>query len=53
MKENLVVGGEASGHHPNTSHSGDGLLAAVYLLSILSELQTTPKAYTREVIIPT
>ena len=52
-QENLVVGGEASGHIILTHliHTGDGLLAAVYLLSILSELQTTPKAYTREVTL--
>jgi phosphoglucosamine mutase len=52
-QENLVVGGEASGHIILTHliHTGDGLLAAVYLLSILSELKTTPKAYTREVTL--
>jgi phosphoglucosamine mutase len=51
LKEGLVVGGESSGHILLTHliHSGDGLLAATYLLSILTELNMTPKEYTKEV----
>ncbi|MDY0211073.1 MAG: hypothetical protein RBQ91_06705 [Acholeplasma sp.] len=50
-KENLTVGGEASGHIllPHLIHSGDGLMAAVYLLSILTEMEMTPQSYTSEV----
>ncbi|PKK87136.1 MAG: phosphoglucosamine mutase, partial [Tenericutes bacterium HGW-Tenericutes-8] len=52
-QDGLIVGGEASGHIILTHliHTGDGLLAAVYLLSILSELQTTPKAYCSDVTL--
>ncbi len=42
-QENLSIGGESSGHVilPHILHTGDGLLVALYLLKILSELNTT------------
>ena len=48
-----VIGGEASGHIilKHLLHSGDGLLVAIYLLSILEELGTTLEALTKDVVI--
>ena len=53
MDEDLMVGGEASGHIllRHLIHTGDGLLVAIYLLSIFNELKETPESFTKEITL--
>ena len=48
---NYTIGGESSGHIILTHllHTGDGLLVAVYLMQILSELKTSLKELVKDV----
>jgi len=48
-----TIGGESSGHIilNHILHTGDGLLAAIYLIEILSELKTSLSDLTRDVTL--